>query len=135
MFKPALAVAVFVALLAGTNVAAQEATETAPSVSKPAPYDDRLLRLSEILGALHFLRNLCIEDGEPEWRGLMDGLLAEEAGNEPERKAKLTAAFNRGYRTFAALNNECSPQLRAVAEKYRAEGATLAGEITARYGN
>jgi uncharacterized protein (TIGR02301 family) len=103
-------------------------------VEKPAPYDDRLLRMAEILGSVHYLRNLC-NGRETEWRQLMSALLADETRNEPKRAAKLTAGFNRGYRAFAATYTKCTPQAIAAEEKYRAEGATLATEITARFGN
>lgn len=101
---------------------------------KPAPYDDRLLRMAEILGSVHYLRNLC-NGREEEWRQMMAQLLADETKNEPKRAAKLTAGFNRGYRAFAATYTKCTPQAVEAEEKYRAEGATLATEITARYGN
>jgi uncharacterized protein (TIGR02301 family) len=116
-----------------------EKTEEAPAeqpavVEKPAPYDDRLLRMAEILGSVHYLRNLC-NGRETEWRQMMAALLAEETKGEPKRAAKLTAGFNRGYRSFAATYTKCTPQAVAAEEKYRAEGATLAAEITARFGN
>jgi uncharacterized protein (TIGR02301 family) len=116
-----------------------EKTEETPAeqpavVEKPAPYDDRLLRMAEILGSVHYLRNLC-NGRETEWRQMMAALLAEETKGEPKRAAKLTAGFNRGYRSFAATYTKCTPQAVAAEEKYRAEGATLAAEITARFGN
>jgi uncharacterized protein (TIGR02301 family) len=101
---------------------------------KAAPYDERLLRMAEILGSVHYLRNLC-NGRETEWRQLMSDLLAEETRNEPKRAAVFTAGFNRGYRSFAATYTKCTPQAVAAEEKYRAEGATLATEITARFGN
>lgn len=101
---------------------------------KPAPYDDRLLRMAEVIGSVHYLRNLC-NGREDEWRQLMADFLATETKNEPQRAAKLTAGFNRGYRAFAATYTKCTPQAVAAEEKYRAEGATLATEITARFGN
>jgi uncharacterized protein (TIGR02301 family) len=105
-----------------------------PVEEKPAPYDGRLMRLSEILGSVNYLRNLCQGD-ESEWRQMMQTLLAEETRNEPMRAARLTAAYNRGYRSFAATYVKCTPQAIAAEERYRAEGATLATEITARFGN
>jgi uncharacterized protein (TIGR02301 family) len=114
--------------------AAEEPAETPAVVEKPAPYDDRLLRLAEILGSVHYLRNLC-NGRETEWRELMAGLLADETKGEPLRAARLTAGFNRGYRSFAATYTKCTPQAVEAEEKYRAEGATLATEITARFGN
>jgi uncharacterized protein (TIGR02301 family) len=127
--------------LSALAVAAQEKAApdadkaaTPPAVEKPAPYDDKLIRLGEILGSVHYLRNLCKGD-EGEWRGLMEQLLAEETAGEPQRAARLTAAFNRGYRSFAATYVKCTPQAIAAEAAYRAEGATLASEITARFGN
>ena len=48
---------------------------------------------------------------------------------------KLTAAFNRGYRSFAAIYTACTDSAVVAEERYRNEGATLATEITARFGN
>ena len=120
-----------------TKVAEDAAStaETPPEiVEKPAPYDEQLLRMGEILGSVHYLRNLC-QGPETQWRQLMAAFLAQETHNEPKRAAALTAAFNRGYRSFAATYTKCTPQAVAAEEKYRAEGATLATEITARFGN
>ena len=131
----AVLLAAFSAHAAKKAVKIEEPPAEAPVVEeKPAPYDDRLLRMAEILGSVHYLRNLC-NGREEEWRKLMSQLLAEETKNEPKRAAKLTAGFNRGYRAFAATYTKCTPQAVEAEEKYRAEGATLATEITARFGN
>jgi uncharacterized protein (TIGR02301 family) len=103
-------------------------------VEKPAPYDSKLQRFAEILGSVHYLRNLCAEH-DPAWRQAMSALLDDETKNEPKRAAQLTAAFNRGYRSFAATYARCTPQAVEAESRYRAEGATLAAEITARFGN
>lgn len=102
---------------------------------KPAPYDDKLVQLAEILGSLDFIRNLCERGTEPQWKTMMGQLLDSDAKEEPARREKLTAAYNRGHRTFSAIQTTCSTQLRATAERYRIEGATLATEIATRYGN
>jgi uncharacterized protein (TIGR02301 family) len=119
-----------------------EAANPTPGVvveEKPAPYDERLERLSEILGAVHYLRNLCIDKAkgktEDGWRAAMQRLIEMEAANEPKRQEKLTAAFNRGYRSFAAIYTACTDSAVVAEERYRNEGATLATEITARFGN
>lgn len=126
-------------LLAPAGAAtAQQAAETpadAPVEEKPAPYDERLERLSEILGAVHYLRNLCAPAPEDGWRTAMQRLVELEAAGEPKRREKLTAAFNRGYRSFAATYTSCTQPAVVAEARYRAEGATLAAEITARFGN
>ncbi|MEV4609583.1 TIGR02301 family protein [Neorhizobium sp. LMR1-1-1.1] len=102
--------------------------------SLPAPYDAQLLRLSEVLGSISYLRELC---GAPQedWRRTMRQLLDSDAANEPARRERLTAAYNRGYRSFAAVHTSCTVAARTAEERYRNEGATLATEITSRFGN
>ena len=56
------------------------------------------MRLAEVLGSLHYLRNLCGETGN-QWRDEMEQLLASE-NPQPERRARFVASFNRGYRSF-----------------------------------
>ncbi|MDX3927314.1 MAG: TIGR02301 family protein [Shinella sp.] len=127
-------------LLAAAVASAQQPAQGQPAAppagtEKTAPYDERLERLSEILGAVHYLRNLCIGKGEDAWRNNMQQLLDLEARNESGRKERLTAAFNRGYRSFASVYTSCTPPAVVAEERYRNEGATLASEITARFGN
>lgn len=110
----------------------------APALAFPAegepPYEASLLRLSEILGALHYLRPLCGAADEQElWRGRMDSLLAAEAPS-PDRRAALVTAFNRSYSSFATLYRSCTPAAATAIERYVAEGAKLSQEITTRYG-
>jgi uncharacterized protein (TIGR02301 family) len=108
--------------------------ETAP-VPDTVPYDDQLSRLAEVLGSVHYLRTLCNAVGGDEWRQGMQALLDSETNNEPQRKERLTAAFNRGYRAFASVYTGCTPAAIVAEERYRNEGATLATEITSRFGN
>jgi uncharacterized protein (TIGR02301 family) len=112
-----------------------ETTPPPGATFKPAPYDDKLAALAEILGSLDFIRNLCEHDSEPQWKAMMGELLDSDAKDEPARRERLTAAYNRGYRTYSAIQTKCSNQLRTTAERYRNEGATLATEISTRYGN
>lgn len=110
------------------------ATAPAKPEEKPTPYDGQLLRLAEVLGSVHYLRSLCGATSA-DWRSAMQNLLDAETINEPQRREKLTAAFNRGYRAFAAVHTSCTPAARTAEERYRNEGATLSGEIASRYGN
>ncbi|TNM66733.1 TIGR02301 family protein [Aliirhizobium smilacinae] len=127
-------------------LAAQTVKKTAPETkapleqaapaeaAKPAPYDGPLLRLAEVLGSISYLRELC---GAPQedWRRTMRQLLDSDAANEPARRERLTAAYNRGYRSFAAVHSSCTLAARNAEERYRNEGATLATEIASRFGN
>lgn len=131
------------ALVAAVPAFAQP-TATVPAVQapgndgeaeRPTPYDEQLSRLAEILGSINYLRNLCNPKAEDGWRTGMQQLLDTETKNEPKRRERLTAAFNRGYRSFASVYTNCTSQAVVAEERYRAEGATLATEITARFGN
>ena len=98
-----------------------------------APYDDKLLRLAEVLGSVHYLRNLCGANEPEQWRDIMSKLIdAEKPG--PQRKARLIARFNRGYRAFDESYTTCTQSAIIASERYMKEGAELAGQITARYG-
>lgn len=126
-------------VLAGPAMAQGKTTPPPPEEDVPptvtVPYDDKLARLAEVLGSVHYLRTLCKAPGADEWRNGMQQLLNSETGNEPQRKEKLTAAFNRGYRAFASVYTDCTPAAIVAEERYRNEGATLATEITSRFGN
>ena len=131
-----LALLLLLAFAAPAFAQAAKETPAVPAVEeKPAPYDERLERLSEVLGAVHYLRNLCAGQPEDDWRASAQRLITLEAGTEPKRQEKLTAAFNRGYRSFAAIYTACTDSAVVAEERYRNEGATLATEITARFGN
>jgi uncharacterized protein (TIGR02301 family) len=50
-----------------------------PVQDKPLPYDRDLERLSEILGALHFLRGVCNSGEGEKWRSEAKALIDAEA--------------------------------------------------------
>ena len=64
-----------------------------------APFDGDLQRLSEILGALHYLRGLCGAKEGQKWRNEMQALMEAET-SAGERRTRIVASFNRGYRSF-----------------------------------
>ena len=84
--------------------AAEESIEGPPLPSEPLPpiYETQLLRLSEILGALAFLRDLCGGTDGGSWRSEMIALLAAENPG-PERRGRLVSRFNHGFETFNAV--------------------------------
>jgi uncharacterized protein (TIGR02301 family) len=99
-----------------------------------APYDGDLQRLSEILGALHYLRAICGSNEGQKWRNEMQALLDAEAPSG-ERHNRLLVSFNRGYRGFQQTYRTCTPAANVAIRRYLAEGAKIAREITARYAN
>jgi uncharacterized protein (TIGR02301 family) len=102
------------------------------AMAAEAPFEPGLMRLAEILGSLHFLRNLCGEKGD-QWRAEMEKLLASE-NPDPERRARLVASFNRGYRSFSGYTR-CTPSATEAISRYMKEGETLSRDIASRYGN
>lgn len=121
-----------------TAALAQEVQDGAEEVAtKPvelvAPYDDKLLRLSEILGSIHYLRALCGADEGNKWRASMSEIIiAEEPG--PKRRAQLISRFNRGYRAFNSTYATCTPSALLAVDRYMKEGVLLSSQITGRYG-
>jgi uncharacterized protein (TIGR02301 family) len=111
------------------------ATAPQPAVQdQPAPYDHDLERLSEILGALHFLRGICNSNEGQKWRNEAQALIEAEAPNG-SRHDEMVASFNRGYRGFAQSYRTCTPAADVVIRRYLEEGAKIARDITARYAN
>jgi uncharacterized protein (TIGR02301 family) len=110
-------------------------TATPPGFARAAEgaYEDGLLRLSEVLGSLHFLRNLCGEKGDA-WRSEMEKLLATE-NPDPTRKAQFVARFNYGYKSFADNYSSCTASATEAIGRYMKEGENLARDISVRYGN
>jgi uncharacterized protein (TIGR02301 family) len=100
----------------------------------PAPFDGDLARLAEIMGALHYLRAVCGSREGQKWRNEMQGLIDAETP-DGERRRKIVAGFNRGYRGFQQTYRTCTPAADLAIRRYLDEGAKIAREITARYAN
>ena len=106
----------------------------ARAVDTPAPFDNDLQRLAEILGALHYLRAVCGGNDGQKWRNEMQGLIDAEAP-DGDRKRKIVASFNRGYQGFQQTYRTCTPAAEVAVRRYLSEGAKIAREVTARYAN
>ena len=134
-----VAAAVAAALPAGAASSMAGAKAPAGDVAAPPPpppaYEAQLGHLAQLLGSIDYLRQLCGESDDTDWRAMMQTLIDREARGEEERTRQLTAAFNRGYRSFASVYVTCNESAIAAERQYRREGATLAREIAARYGN
>ena len=124
-----------VLLLAAPFAAAEDALTplTPQTESPPPPYDEGFLRLSEILGAIHYLRDLCGASEGALWRYQMQALIDSE-NPQPDRKARFIDRFNLGYESFKAVYTSCTPAAIETIDRYMAEGAKIARDISARYG-
>jgi uncharacterized protein (TIGR02301 family) len=99
-----------------------------------APFDAELQRLAEILGSLQYLRGVCGANEGQKWRNEMQTLIDAEAPNG-ERRRKIVASFNRGYRGFQQTYRTCTPAADVAIRRYLDEGSKIARDITARYAN
>jgi uncharacterized protein (TIGR02301 family) len=115
----------WIALCIGTAAAATAAAQSAIIGPDTRPYDERLMRLSEILGAIHYLRELCGSNDGQAWRERMKELMDAE-GSTALRRAKLTRSFNNGYRSYSRTYNNCTPSAQTAITRFLAEGAELA---------
>lgn len=105
----------------------------AQSGGEAPPYETQLMRLSEILGALHFLRPLCGKSDVPTWREEMQNLLKVEAPTE-NRRHRFIERFNQGHRGFSSVYRNCTPSARIAMNQYVSEGSALIKDVTSRYG-
>lgn len=110
----------------------QENTDQKGTTLPPA-YTSQMLRLAEILGAVHYLRNLCGADEGMLWRDQMENIVKNEDPT-PQRKAEIIGRFNRGFRTYQEIHRVCSPTAVEAVNLYMRQGKRLAGEIPGRFG-
>ncbi len=112
---------------------APKADQPAPAPEEPPPpYEPQLLRLSEILGALTYLRDICGAADAETWRGRMQALLDAEA-KSTVRKEHLAGAYNRGFHGYEMSYRVCTPNAKLVIERFLAEGEKITRDVTNRY--
>lgn len=88
------------------------------------PYDPQLLRLSEVLGAIHYLRELCGAEEGQLWRQQMKEILRSE-GTTAIRRAKLVKGFNKGYRGYRRTYRSCNKSAKVAIDRFMEEGSEL----------
>lgn len=119
---------------AQTPAPAPAPAPAAPPDNATAPYDGELQRLAEILGSLQYLRTVCGAKEGQKWRAEMQALIDAEAPGG-ERRRRIVARFNSGYRGFEQTYRTCTPAADLAIRRYLDEGAKIAREVTARYAN
>lgn len=101
------------------------ATPLAAQQSDSKPYDDKLNRLAEILGAVHYLRELCGANDGQLWRDRMREVMDGE-GSSALRRARLTRSFNNGYRSYSRTYQSCTQTAETAIKRFLTEGAEIA---------
>jgi uncharacterized protein (TIGR02301 family) len=89
------------------------------------PYDDKLVRLSELLGSVHYLRELCGANEGALWRDRMKDLVDAESSSAL-RRARLTRSFNQGYTSFSRTYKTCTPSAQTTITRFLNEGTQIA---------
>jgi len=135
MIRTAL-LALFMSLCLFAPAGAQPAAPsgTAPAEGGVPPYESEMLKLAEILGALHYIRPLCGAAEATRWRDEMQALLEAEAPSDT-RRGQIIAAFNRGYESYAQVYRTCTASADLASQRYLETGAKLSRDIAARYGS
>ena len=123
--RKALLPLLLVAVFAAAPLRAQDAA---------APFDGDLQRLAEILGGLHYLRNICGANEGNKWRNEMQALIDAETPSG-ERRSRMIAGFNRGYNGFQQSYRTCTPAASVAIRRYIEEGSKISRDLTARYAN
>ncbi len=106
------------------------AETSAPPPPDDRPYDNKLLRLAEILGAVHYLRELCGAQEGQLWREQMKDILRNE-GTTAVRRAKLVNSFNDGYRGYRRTYRTCTSSATLAVTRFSSEGAQIAAVLAA----
>ena len=117
----------FIAAIAIAAALAVTITSASPQV-REKPYDQKLQRLAEILGAIHYLRELCGANDGQRWRQSMQALLDAE-GTSTVRRATLSRRFNRGYRGYSRTYRGCTSSAQATIERFIKEAIEITDEM------
>lgn len=99
-----------------------------PADPDARPYDAQIYRLSEILGAVHYLRELCGAAEGQVWRNQMRDLVNAE-GTSALRRARLVDSFNKGYRGYARTYRTCTRPAVLAINRFMEQGSSIASTL------
>lgn len=134
LHKKSVLLSIFIVMIASPFAQAQQAGST-PQRSDTPPYEERLHRVAELVGSLHYITNLCGTASNDQFRIRMQEFIEVETQNEPLRRKLLIAKYNKGYRAFASVYTACTDSAKRVEVNYRSEGKLLIDELLSRYSN
>lgn len=103
------------------------AASAAPKGDQRA-YDSQLMRLSEILGAVHYLRELCQGKDGQRWRDAVNQLIKTE-GNTALRRATIARRFNLGYRGYRRTYRKCTPSAKNTITRFFKEAIEVSSGL------
>lgn len=104
-----------------------------PEPETPLVYEPQLLRLSETLGVIAWMSQLCGSADADVWRSRAEQLIEAESVTQA-RKERLAGAFNRGFVGYQATHRACTDRSRAVIERMLREAREITQDLSNRYG-
>ncbi|MXN66038.1 TIGR02301 family protein [Stappia sp. GBMRC 2046] len=131
-FTPPPIVRIALIVLAFALAPALAAPVLAQTRPDDPPYEQDLMRLSEILGALHYLRPLCGHDDGSLWRDEMSALIDAEVQDDSRRR-RYIERFNQGFRGFSSVYRDCTPAAELTLSRYVEEAGAIVRDVTTRY--
>lgn len=113
-----------------------EAVAPAPKPLLPSAnaQERPLLELSEAMGGLAFLTQICSPASNPNpWLIRMEALVNSEGDNSGARE-KMTGAYNHGFSDYATTYRQCTDAARAARKVLTRDAARLARDLERRFG-
>jgi len=111
----------FVALMAVLNLT--------PAPARADALDDGLTRLSQILGTIHHLRDVCGANDGPLWRNKMIDMI-NAARLDPEKRQAMITQFNDAYYDARTGFPRCSGEAARRANMLFDEAERLASGLS-----
>ncbi|MFP3944804.1 MAG: TIGR02301 family protein [Alphaproteobacteria bacterium] len=99
-----------------------------PASAQPDRFGQQIQELAEILGRVHYMRNLCVGNEDMVWRDAMMELLRLEEPSRAERK-EMTRRFNEGYHAARDRFPECDAKARHEMKRLSSDGARLSSRL------
>lgn len=122
-FRALTSVILALILFASAILSAAPAASAAPAGDQRV-YDAQLMRLAEILGAVHYLRELCSGKDGQKWRDTVNELIRSE-GTTALRRATIAQRFNLGYRSYRRTYRNCTPSAEKTVARFFKEALDI----------
>lgn len=100
-------------------------------IYKNDQYEKKMNRLSEVLGALQFLENLCNKK-EPYWRNYLEQLIKFQQATV-EQKTQRIEFYNYGYQSLKENYTTCTSTALLAEKKYLTELNSAITELLEKY--
>ncbi|MDO8289896.1 MAG: TIGR02301 family protein [Parvibaculum sp.] len=100
-----------------------------PAHARADALNDGLTRLSEILGKIHHLRDVCGANDGPLWRNKMIDMI-NAANLDPDKRQQMIAHFNDAYYDARTVFPKCSGEAAKQANLLFDEAENLAAQLS-----